>query len=149
GRLMLQRSDACRKGLDAKRGEKACRFRGSSKSAKKLEGTERTEQLRLVVTIFVLATRRRQGYSSTLFRLESSAGLLGVGVRLERQRRFGRENLEEEWEGRAEFRYHRCAELVFGSIRDHLEQRLPMPSALYPRGGARMRAQPQLGLRTR
>ncbi len=106
---------------------------------------QRHQQLGFVAGVPVVAHRRVDRDAQPLLASVTLGGLLGAGMRLQRQRFVGRQHLEQERQRVAEPGASRGAELTFG-VGDHRLQQRDFAARLFqPRRIARVSAQPELG----
>ncbi len=84
---------------------------------------QRHQQLGLVAGVAVVAHRRVERDAEPLLAPVTLGGLLGAGVRLQRQRLVGRQHLDQERQRVAESGAGRGAELAFGIGEHGLQQR--------------------------
>ena len=106
------------------------------------ERAQRDDQLGFVAAVAVITVRRPDRNTLPLFAIETLGGLLGAGVRLQRQRLVGGEHLGQKRQCRAESRSDRGPQLSVGIGRDGLQQRRLAGRHLQVRRVTRIRAQP-------
>ena len=121
-----------------------------AESGQRLERLQRHQQLGLVAAVAVVADRRGHRNAQAVLARETLDRLLGARVGLQRQRFVGREHLDQERQRVAEAaRAPPAPSCPSGSSRHASEQRVLALVRLQPGRVARVRAEPQLGLRMR
>ena len=142
-RLISQRGDQCRRRGDAEPMEQRVRRPGLAEAAQRLGLPQRAQHLRLGPTVAIEPIRCIARHPSRLLPGVTRLRLFSRRMGLQRERPVGGDDLEQEGQSWSEAGYRGGSDDPLRVAIDQIVQRF----AAYGRGGERMGAEPQLGLR--